>query len=772
MFEDERKKGFNPDDFEEDEEFFFDDVEDDEDEDAFEEESDTLENEDDFTSEEESETGFDEEDTFDRIEENFESQNDYEEVVFTDDLEDSEETNNESFEESENQEQVRVEAEGREIGIDLGTTNSVIAYIDKNGATKFVKVKNESLIPSFIFFKDKDTVYYGKKAKSHAKAMSQGAAVSLFKKYLRTDSEKIKVFIPKAEAHGQDGKKYYVIDTNGFIVQPNILELFGENDVVILPITVEQELEYRASDINTKYSAEKALEEIVSRRDRLVLAESDENLLPEDFFKNFSENFNNANNDNKILSIALKYKEKNPTLISSDHRLAKLKASFMGIKGISLQEFSLEKRNESKFDEIELTGTQATAMFLRYLKQEAEKALKEPVSKAVITVPATFNIVEIENTKKAGLEAGFSEIHIEKEPTAAAIAYNIEAKDEASTFIYDFGGGTFDVSIIKSDGEGKFDVCATAGNSKLGGEDLTNKVEEFVYDYLEDNYDLSMYSEEDSELSAEHYAYNVKTIYWAADNCKMELSASESTTMTLIDLYISDDEQKSVFIDMSRQEFETIIKPTINQAISEMNNALSKADMMLSDVDNIILAGGTSLIPCIQDQVERYFGRKPSADKNAATLIAEGAAIIANAMYGENHLIKMQPQVFDMTYEDFGVALEKWNYSAIILAGTSLPAIAEKKYSLVEDYQSQLNVKVLSRKSEAQDAVKTYDQGIEYLDELIMTNIPPMKMDEVEIIVRFEISKNYELKTSVTLVKKDGTVVDKGNMSIDRQSTM
>lgn len=747
MFEDERKKGFNPDDFKDDEEIFFDD----------------------------------EDDTFDRIhaseseeEENFESQNDYdyEEAVFTVVQDNSEETKDESFEESEDQEHIHGEAEGREIGIDLGTTNSVIAYIDKNGATKFVKVKNESLIPSFIFFKDKDTVYYGKKAKSHAKAMSQGAAVSLFKKYLRTDSEKIKVSIPKVESLGQDGKKYYVIDTNVFIDQPNILELFGENDVVILPITVEQELEYRASDINTKYSAEKALEEIVSRRDRLILAESDESLLPGDFFKNFSENFNNASNDNKILSIALKYKEQNPTLISSDYRLAKLKANFMGINGISLQEFSLEKRNESKFDEIELTGTQATAMFLTYLKQEAEKALKEPVSKAVITVPATFNIVEIENTKKAGLEAGFSEIHIEKEPTAAAIAYNIEAKNEASTFIYDFGGGTFDISIIKSDGEGEFDVCATAGNSKLGGEELTSKVEEFVYDYLEDNYDLSMYSEEDSELSAEHYAYNVKTIYWAADNCKMELSASESTTMTLIDLYISDDEQKSVFIDMSRQEFETIIKPTINQTIAEMNNGLSKADMMISDVDNIILAGGTSLIPCIQDQVERYFGRKPSADKNAATLIAEGAAIIANAMYGENHLIKMQPQVFDMTYEDFGVALEKWNYSCIIPAGTTLPATAEKKYSLVEDYQSQLNIKVLSRKSEAQEAVKTYDQGIEYLDELIMTNIPPMKMDEVDVIVKFEITKQYELKTDVTLVKKDGTVVDKGNMSIDRQSTM
>ena len=763
MFE-ERKNGFNPDDFEEDEEFFF--GEDGEDND-YEEPGDGEEDAGFVVDEDAEEFGYTLEPEFEGQDENTESG---ENGSSSDDYEENESTGD--YSQNDEKAQNASELEGREIGIDLGTTNSVISYIDKNGATKFVKVKNESLIPSFIFFKDKDIVYYGKKAKSYAKAMSQGAAVSLFKKYLRTDSEKIKVMIPKTEEVGQDGKKYYVIDTNVFIDQPSVLELFNEDDVVILPITVEQELEYRATDINTKYSAEKALEEIVGRRDRLVFAESDESLLSEDFFKNFSENFNNANNDNKILSIALKYKEQNPTLISSDNRLAKLKASFMGIKGLALQEFSLEKRSELKFDEIELTGTQATTMFLTYLKQEAEKALKQPVSKAVITVPATFNIVEIENTKKAGLDAGFKEIHIEKEPTAAAIAYNIDANAEASTFIYDFGGGTFDVSIIKSDGEGGFEVCATAGNSKLGGEDLTNKIEEFVYDYIEDHYDLSMYSEEDSELSTEHYAYNVKTIYWAAESCKMELSASESTTMTLIDLYINDEEQKSVFIDMSRQEFETIIKPTINQTIAEMNNGLSKADMMISDVDNIILAGGTSLIPCIQEQVERYFGRKPSADKNAATLIAEGAAIIADAMFGENHLIKMQPQVFDMTYEDFGVALEKWNYSCIIPAGTTLPATAEKKYSLVEDYQSQLNIKVLSRKSEAQDAVKTYDQGVEYLDELIMTNIPPMKMDEVDVIVKFEITKQYELRTDVTLIQKDGTVVDKGNMSIDRQSTM
>lgn len=738
--------GFNPDDFGDEDEMFYD----------------ASEDEMEFEEDDESETGASEEEDKD---------------AFGEDKQDNTAFGQDKGEEDDEQQNLGASEDnvsGREIGIDLGTTNSVVSYIDKNGATKFVKIKGDILVPSCIFYKDRDTVYYGKKAKSSAKAMVSGAAVSLFKKHLRADSEVIKVRIPKSEKVGTDGKSYYVVDTNVFIDQPTILDMFAENDVVILPLTVEQELEYRMSDINTKYSAEAALEAIIKEKENgnIVFAEADLDLLPNDFFVNFSENFNNANNDNKILSIALKYKEENVVLISSDNRLAKLKSQFVGVSAMTLKEFNLAKQSENPYDEFELTGTEASAMFLNYLKNEAEKNIKEPVSKAVITVPATFNLVEIENTKKAGLSAGFEEIHIEKEPTAAAIAYNIDADMNASTFIYDFGGGTFDVSIIKSNGDGKFEVCATAGNSKLGGEDLTGRIEEFVYDFLEDNYDISLYEEDESGLSTEHFAYNKKTIYWAAETCKMELSASENTTITLLDLYISDEEQKSIFIDMTRQEFESIIKPTITQTIAEMDNGLSKADMIIDDIDNIILAGGSSLIPCLQDQVAKYFGRKPSADKNAATLIAEGAAIIANALYGDNHLIKMPPQIFDTTFEDFGVALEKWNYSCIIPAGTTLPASAEKTYSLVEDEQKQLNIKVLSRSSEAQDAIKAYDQGVEYLDELIMKNLPPMKMDDVDVIVKFEITKQYELKTDVTLKKKDGTIIEKGNMSIDRQSML
>ena len=350
-----------------------------------------------------------------------------------------------------------------------------------------------------------------------------GTSISLFKKRLRADSEPFtfKVRIPDADSENSTGasEKYYIFDTNVFVDFPDILDLIRDGEKVVLPITIEQELEWRRNDLNTKYTAERALEQLIKHKDMITYDESDLSVLPEDFFKHFSNtsSSNNDVNDNKILSIALKYKlnGKSITLVSSDGALTNLKSTFVGVRAISPEDFQshVAGSESALWKDMSLTGTEASAMLLSYLRSEAEKALKGKVNKAVITVPATFNLVEIENTKKAGYIAGFKNVHIEKEPTAAAIAYNIDVKKDATTFIYDFGGGTFDVSIIQSDGKGEFNICATAGNSKLGGEDLTRGVEEYIYDYLEDNYDMTMYSQEDSGLSAEHFAYNLKTIH-------------------------------------------------------------------------------------------------------------------------------------------------------------------------------------------------------------------------------------------------------------------
>ncbi len=662
----------------------------------------------------------------------------------------------------------------QEVGIDLGTTNSVVSYIDEAGTVNFIKIKGECLIPSYIFYKDQKNVYYGHTAKRYAKGYANGTGISLFKKRLKADSEKYTINFDGPE---KNEGNYYVVDTNVFIDQPDILNLFTEKDCVILPITVEQELEYRMQAIGTSYSAKKAIDEIIEfkkhNEHRIIYSESDESLLPEDFFKKFTESFNNANNDNKILSIALKHADKNPILISSDRQLAELKCEFVGVSSMNLKDYTLKAQTEKNTAQtIELSGLEATLMFLKYLREQAEKSLEKKVTKAVITVPANFSIVEVENTKKAALGAGFEEISIEKEPTAAAIAYSIDSKKKESTFVYDFGGGTFDVSVIKSDGNGTFEVCATAGNPKLGGETITNEIEEFIFEHLEEEYDFDMSDEEDSGLDSQQYQENKQCIYWEAERCKADLSSSEKTTISLNNLYIAPGEQKTISIELTRAEFEQRIKGCINNTIKEMNSALSKAELLKDNVDNIILAGGTSLMPCISSQVEMYFGKKPSADKNAATLIAEGAAYIANGLYGKRDSVKLKPQVYDMTSEDFGVALEHWNFGCIIPAGTPLPAVSEKKYLLVEDNQKDLNIKVYRRSQEHQDMLKTYNAGVEFLDEIMMKNLPPLKVEEVEIIVRFEITKEYELKLEVQIKRKDGTFCDKQDMSIQRLSMM
>ena len=677
------------------------------------------------------------------------------------------------------------EKEPIEIGIDLGTTNSVISYFE-DGKIKFVKDKGSELIPSNIFYKDRENIYYGKKAKKYLKGEVCGFGITNFKQRLKADSEKIHIKVPKINKKNSDGYSYYVIDTNVFIDCPDIIEKLDDDEKVILPITVEQEIEYLLNKNKEKmYSAEKALDQIVKFEDKIEFSESDLYLLPDDFFKKFPKETgyakNNDNNDNKILSIAIKNRDKNVTLISTDRKLSKLKSKFVNVNSMTLKEFLNIKSNVSKYDEFDITGTEASAMFLTYLKEKAEMYIGRKVNKAVITIPATFNFVEIENTKEAGLNAGFDEVHVEKEPTAAAIAYNLDKKEDNTVFVYDFGGGTFDISIIKSvlnkeikDNneyfKQKFEICATAGNSKLGGEDLTEKLVEEIYDYLEDEYNLSMYSEEESCLTEEHYYYNKNLIYWAAETCKLELSDMEETQIILSDLYIDDDTQYLFTKKLNREELERIIKPIIGKAILEMNNALSRANMYKEDPNDIIMAGGTSMMPSVQKQVKQYFGKDVFKDRSSSTLIAEGAAIIANKIYGDNTNIIEDINIFDKTNQDFGVALENCNYGCIIPGGSELPASAEKKYSLIKDNQNQINIKVFSREMNSQDVVKTYDEGIEYLDEIILRNLPPMKMDEVEVIVKFEINEKYELEINVKLVKKDGTLIDNGNIFIDRHS--
>lgn len=648
----------------------------------------------------------------------------------------------------------------KEIGISLSKTNAKISYINETGVVDFVKEADDISIPLYAFYEDRKTVCFGNETKQFTEVIGDRTSISSFIERLDTNSEKFIIDL----ADKEEEIRYYIFDTNIFIEYPDILEEIQENEKVVLPITVHEELKFRAQDNKTKYSAQRALEQLIKYCDIVEYEESDLSLLSDDFFKNFTETFNNAHNDNKILSIALKYKKKNGILVSSDSQLVRLKSKFVNVEAMTLEEFQALHLSKLKEDKIEVSGVEVLTMFLNYLKENAERTLKSSVTKAVIAVPAIFNDSEIENTKQAAYDAGFEEIYVEREPIIASIAYNIDSKKEETIFVYNFGRKTFDISIIQSDGNGNFKVCAAVGNKQLGGEDITSIIEEYIYDYLEDTYELVMFDKAESSLNEERFMHNKQAIYLAAENCKIELSTKPLTTIVLRNIYITNSEQESIHIDLSRQTFEDRIKPTINQTITTMNMGLKKANLLKEQIDNIILVGGTSLIPCIKEQVERYFGRSIIEQKNSITLIAEGTAFIAQSLYGQATI-----QEYDMTDEDFGIALNRFQYDCIVPVGTRLPIRIEKKYLLFRDNPSQLDIKVYSRSKNAQNVVKVFHRGIIYLGEVVLKELPQIKKSEADIVIKFEITKRYELKVEALLLKKDGTCIAKGEMSFEHK---
>ena len=344
------------------------------------------------------------------------------------------------------------------LGIDLGTTNSVVSFIE-NGRLETLRMNNQEIIPSVLFFETPEKILFGVKALNKALYYPQ-SAIRSFKRRLGGNTEKYKVeYYQKGPGKDKVESTIYIIDTNVFIDDPEILARFSQDDKIIVSTKVIDELSYRKNQVETEFQADVAIKNIEESRDKLVFENSDSSFLPEDLDTRL--------NDNLILSIALKLRDKDPILLTSDKDL-QLKCITQDVKTVTLKNFILKNliHTETQKDFVEISGETASALFLEFIKNEAIKSIG-PVSNAVITVPANFNNVEVEATKRAGEKAGFSEITILKEPTAAAIAYGLDIEERKKIVVYDFGGGTFDVSIIESMGT-SFEVLKTGGDSQLG----------------------------------------------------------------------------------------------------------------------------------------------------------------------------------------------------------------------------------------------------------------------------------------------------------------
>ena len=682
------------------------------------------------------------------------------------------------------------------IGIDLGTTNTVVSYMNQDGSIEHLKIGSKNAIPSVIFFDGisdgTNNIYFGENALKRCRKNSQ-SVVRLFKRKIGNPKEKFTIIIDSSKDTSVL-PKYYVIDTNCFCDEPDILDFFNSNDTVFLPVTVTNELGYRAKQQETKYSAEKALENLAASNEKytckIVYEESDLNLLPKDFFKAESRN---DENDHKVLSVAIKHKEQNVILITSDNKLRGIKAPQCGINATKLSDFKLDKLPEKRNanNHFSITAEEATAYFLRYIRDEACRVLNCGGLNAVITVPVNFNNIQVEATKRAAKKAGFKEVCIEKEPVAAAIAYSLDQNSDRNILVYDFGGGTFDVAIVNFSKEKyEFDVLATDGNPELGGQDITDEFANYIKDILADEEDLQLYSLEESNLGVPEYYNDLMIVENEAERVKQSLSSVDEDTIALLNLYTPNGKGLNKQIHITKRELEEIVADIVRKPTYCIEQAIKEAGLVAEGIDVVILSGGTSLMPLVKEKVHNFFGKLPFSDKNPATLIADGAAIIAQNHFEEKNIQPSDAQASDLgtdrtankakrgpirktkAISDLGIATGngsfEWDFDPVILYGTELPASGHKNYYLISDNQKDVDIKVYSRKK---NSAVTKCHQCEFLDEIHITNIPAFKKKEVLVSLVYTLTEEYELQVSAEIKDNNGnTLVESKSMTISRDS--
>ena len=660
---------------------------------------------------------------------------------------------------------------GLAVGIDLGTSNSTVAYY-KAGRYHYLEIRGKRLVPSAIYFKE---IEQGKWQYGDA-ALRRGVMYpdALFKHFKRHIGES-KQFSFHVEPQGKPStpvKRKYIIDTNIFIEDPRILEGFGNDVEILIPKTVYGELTRLKSSEDTAEEAAVALQSIDEHSDIIREEDSHLELLTADMFKSSDKN-NNDRNDSRILSVAFFHDSDKTILLSNDKELAH-KACWQSHK-FQLQNYEtfshyrhVTEESESP-DELKLTGKDGAVFFLTFLRNEIRKNIGY-VNKAVITVPQEFSAIQYNEIKDAGFKAGFTEIELQTEPMAAAVAYGLELDEDQTILVYDFGGGTFDVTILHIS-DGNFTRVASGGDAKLGGEDFTQAlIEDFKYklldgDILPDNEPLDLFDEENSGLSHEEFIKNELKIWEACEDMKCRLSVSDSERKS-IQLYVRPGERLEVAYELSRDEFEEITGQLVEDAKKALDGTLQKAGMQRSDIDVVILAGGTSTIPAIAKEVERYFGKKPYADRDPATLIAEGAAQFADAKWNQNSTIDKKIQIFDKTMTDFGVSLKGHKFDPIIPVNSTLPMQKERVYSLVEDNQKELLIECFTR-DEGCSETRTMSKGIKYIGQVQISNLPPLRRIDVDVCVTFNLTKEYELAVDVNLKDRQGQAIDQAKVTIN-----
>ena len=375
---------------------------------------------------------------------------------------------------------------------------------------------------------------------------------------------------------------------------------------------------------------------------------------------------------------------------------------------------------KQSFEDKEYTPQEISARILQKLKKDAESYLGDKVTEAVITVPAYFNDAERQATKEAGQIAGLEVLRIINEPTAASLAYGLENNEDQKILVFDLGGGTFDVSILEIS-EGVFEVKSTSGDSKLGGDDWDQRIMDWIIEKFKSSTGI--------DLSNDNMA--IQRIQEGAEKAKIELSSTSETEINLPFLTANDSGPQHLVEKLSRSEFEKITADLVERTKAPVENALKDAGMSYSDIDHIILVGGSTRMPSVQELVKSLTGKDPHKGVNPDEVVASGAAIQAGVLKGDVKDVLL----LDVTPLTLGVETKGGIMTKMIERNTTIPTKRSEVFSTAENNQTQVEIHILQGEREVASGNKS-------LGRFTLTDIPAAMAGTPQSEVTFDIDAN------------------------------